>query len=388
MTATHALVLCSPTGTPVLPVRPRSSGDRAFASGAKGRRFESCRGHPWHSIGPDPSVGSCASPRVRLRTCVRLPRVDASETIVSVPDRSPTVATVVDDLYSIPPAEFVARRGAYVSQLKKSGDKSGAARVAALRKPTVVAYLVNTLARRDESALAQLFELGARLELAQKRGEGRALRELSAARSRSLHTLVDRALVLGRERGATVNDGVAREITSTLIAALADPEVGRRVRAGLTVVAETYSGFGPALLSLVPDHPDNNSDSEQSTDADADADEDRAHQQEIASAERNRLQAELDAADAESASARRAVEAAHTEARRAASALRSAAEQVARIELELEQARTRVAAAEEAAAAGTDLVESTERACKVACDRVSAAQSALDEYVHDRRGLS
>lgn len=28
--------------------RPRSSGDRASASGAEGRRFESCRGHPFH----------------------------------------------------------------------------------------------------------------------------------------------------------------------------------------------------------------------------------------------------------------------------------------------------------------------------------------------------
>src|SRR4029078_177716 len=27
-------------------MRPRSSGDRASASGAEGRRFESCRGHP------------------------------------------------------------------------------------------------------------------------------------------------------------------------------------------------------------------------------------------------------------------------------------------------------------------------------------------------------
>jgi hypothetical protein len=29
----------------VYPIRARSSGDRAFASGAKGRRFDSCRAH-------------------------------------------------------------------------------------------------------------------------------------------------------------------------------------------------------------------------------------------------------------------------------------------------------------------------------------------------------
>ena len=40
----HALGCPRPTA-PWLSMRPRSSGDRASASGAEGRRFESCRGH-------------------------------------------------------------------------------------------------------------------------------------------------------------------------------------------------------------------------------------------------------------------------------------------------------------------------------------------------------
>ena len=41
----HALGCPSPTAHRFHPLRPRSSGDRASASGAEGRRFESCRGH-------------------------------------------------------------------------------------------------------------------------------------------------------------------------------------------------------------------------------------------------------------------------------------------------------------------------------------------------------
>ena len=37
--------LCTPIGAAQSRVRPRSSGDRASASGAEGRRFDSCRGH-------------------------------------------------------------------------------------------------------------------------------------------------------------------------------------------------------------------------------------------------------------------------------------------------------------------------------------------------------
>ena len=34
----------------------------------------------------------------------------------------PRVETVVDDLYSLPPADFVSHRAAYVTRFKKAGD--------------------------------------------------------------------------------------------------------------------------------------------------------------------------------------------------------------------------------------------------------------------------
>ncbi|MSX08520.1 MAG: hypothetical protein F2801_20255, partial [Actinobacteria bacterium] len=262
----------------------------------------------------------------------------------------PDIDTVIDDLYSLAPADFVSHRSAYVTRFKKAGDKSGATRIGGLRKPTVVAWLVNTLARQDESAVAELFDLGAELERAQQRGDGHRLRELSTARSASIRALTDRAVALGRERGVTVGDNAAREVSNTLNAAMADPEIRDRVRAGRTVVAETYSGFGPALLSLVPDtvaDADNDDETEAEPDATDDAPEstaepdaeDTSEAQRLRQAEHDRLVAELDSAETAFDAARDAADAADQGTERAASERRSATAEVERLEAELEAAR-------------------------------------------------
>ncbi|MDI6626705.1 MAG: hypothetical protein QME72_03185 [Rhodococcus sp. (in: high G+C Gram-positive bacteria)] len=286
----------------------------------------------------------------------------------------PRVETVVDDLYSLPPADFVSHRAAYVAQFKKAGDKAGASRIGALRKPTVVAWLVNTLARRDESALAELFDLGEQLERAQQRGDGPRLRELSTARSTSIRTLTDRAVSLGRDLGATVGDNAAREVSNTLNAAMADAEIRDRVRAGRTVVAETYSGFGPALLSIVPDSPDDD-DAAEDDPVSPEVEDDR---QKTDEAERNRLLAELESAESDLDTARTEVDEAQADTERKASELRSAAAEVERIEAELEAAGARAQAAREAHEASVVQAESTAAALEAARVRVAEARSALD----------
>lgn len=306
----------------------------------------------------------------------------------------PDIDTVIDDLYSLAPADFVSHRSAYVTRFKKAGDKSGATRIGGLRKPTVVAWLVNTLARQDESAVAELFDLGAELERAQQRGDGHRLRELSTARSASIRALTDRAVSLGRERGVTVGDNAAREISNTLNAAMADPEIRDRVRAGRTVVAETYSGFGPALLSLVPDtvdDADNDDDDDDETEAEPDATddapesaaepdaEDTSEAERLREAEHDRLVAELDSAVTALDAARDAADAADQDTERAASERRSATSEVERLEAELDAARARAKAARAAERASVEQAESTAEALEAARARVAEARSALDE---------
>ncbi|MGB2720348.1 MAG: hypothetical protein WBC54_11425 [Rhodococcus sp. (in: high G+C Gram-positive bacteria)] len=288
----------------------------------------------------------------------------------------PRVETVVDDLYSLPPADFVSHRAAYVARFKKAGNKADATRIGALRKPTVVAWLVNTLARQDESALAELFDLGEQLERAQQRGDGPRLRELSTARSTSIRALTDRAVSLGRDLGATVGDNAAREIANTLNAAMADAEIRDRVRTGRTVVAETYSGFGPALLSLVPDPPDDDDDYDDDAPASQEVEDDREKAEE---AERNRLLAELDSAESDLDAARTEADEAQAETERTASELRSAAAEVERIEAELESAKAAAQAAREANEASVVQAESTAEAVEAARARVAEARSALEQ---------
>ncbi|RMB70607.1 hypothetical protein AYK61_25460 [Rhodococcus sp. SBT000017] len=286
----------------------------------------------------------------------------------------PRVETIVDDLYSLPPADFVSHRAGYVARFKKAGDKAGATRIGALRKPTVVAWLVNTLARRDESALAELFDLGEQLERAQQRGDGPRLRELSTARSTSIRALTDRAVSLGRGLGATVGDNAAREIANTLNAAMADAEIRDRVRTGRTVVAETYSGFGPALLSLVPDPPDDDDDDDYPASPEVEDDREKADE-----AERNRLLAELDSAESDLDTARTEADEAQVDTERTASELRSAAAEVERIEAELEVARVAEQAAREAIEASVVQAKSAAEAVESARARVAEAQSALEQ---------
>ena len=299
----------------------------------------------------------------------------------------PDIDTVIDELYSLAPADFVSHRSAYVTRFKKAGDKSGATRIGGLRKPTVVAWLVNTLARQDESAVAELFDLGAELERAQQRGDGHRLRELSTARSASIRALTDRAVVLGRERGVTVGDNAAREVSNTLNAAMADPEIRDRVRAGRTVVAETYSGFGPALLSLVPDPPETETETEDDGEPDIadDAPESAAESdaeneaERLRQAEHDRLIAELDSAETAFDAARDAADAADQGTERAASERRSATAEVERLEAELEAARATAKAARAAERKSVEQAESAAEALETARARVTEARSALDE---------
>ena len=68
---------------------------------------------------------------------------------------------IVDELYGLPPEQFVAAR----NRLAKAVRDRGASRPAidALRKPTVAAWLANQLVRGDPDGIHALAELGEQL---------------------------------------------------------------------------------------------------------------------------------------------------------------------------------------------------------------------------------
>jgi hypothetical protein len=163
------------------------------------------------------------------------------------------VDAVAAELYGLPPRDFVAARDAKAKQARSDGDAAAAREIAALRKPTVVAWLANLLVRERADQVEPLLELGAALREATESLSGPQLRELSQQRSQVVAALVREARALGRDAGQTVTEEMARGLTDTLGAALADPAAAEQLRAGRLAEGLTSSGFGgPAVPSRAP----------------------------------------------------------------------------------------------------------------------------------------
>jgi hypothetical protein len=162
------------------------------------------------------------------------------------PAAEDSVEEAADALYAAPPAEFVAARDEAVRAARERGDRDAARRLAALRRPTTSAWLVNLLYRDQREAVEALLELGEQLTEASRRLSGPDLQQLSAQRSQVVQALVVNARRLAAEAKVPVSATVAYEVQSTLSAALADPAVAQELRSGQMLRPASYAGFGPA----------------------------------------------------------------------------------------------------------------------------------------------
>ena len=162
------------------------------------------------------------------------------------------LAEAVAALYSSDPDNFVERRGALAAQARAAGQAPVARKIAALRKPTRSAWVVNQLARAAPGAAAELLTLGDELRAAQKSLDGEAIRDLSLRRRQTIDALTRQAfLVSGQHAPAAA---LRDEVAATLGAALADPDVAEQLAAGTLERAARSEGFGPSgppALTLV-----------------------------------------------------------------------------------------------------------------------------------------
>ncbi|MCO8272418.1 hypothetical protein M1L60_17630 [Actinoplanes sp. TRM 88003] len=162
---------------------------------------------------------------------------------------------LIQRLYESPPDGFVAARTAAIEQARQAGDKATAKRLAALKKPTVAAWVVNLLALRRPELIEELVELSSALRDAQRGLDGSALRELTAQRRQVVSALVAAAGKLARDEDRSAKLPLG-EVEATLTAALAEPEIAAQVRTGRLIRAATYAGFGEVprpRLRLVTD---------------------------------------------------------------------------------------------------------------------------------------
>ena len=223
-----------------------------------------------------------------------------------------SVRDIGDELYVLPPADFTAARDSFVADARRSGDRESAGALAALKRPSVSAWLVNLLALRDPEVVEDLITLGGNIRDAQGVVPPQQLRDLSARRRSALDAAVARAAALARQAGAAEPSRQhLAEVESTLSAAMADESVADLVRDARLIKPVSYSGFGleglggfgpvpragTAARSSAP-APTRTRDGDGDGDGDGNAKEARAEQEARAGAER-RAAAQAKLADAE-----------------------------------------------------------------------------------------
>jgi hypothetical protein len=163
--------------------------------------------------------------------------------------------SIADELYGLRPGEFTAARDAFSLQARRAGDVELAGSVKALKRPSVSAWLANSLVRDQGPQIDELIGLGAAMRDAQARLAGDELRQLSQQRRQVISALTNSARQLAGVQGQQISSEAERELVATLEAALADPTAGAALRAGRLVSTLTISGIESLDQSDPPSSP-------------------------------------------------------------------------------------------------------------------------------------
>ncbi|GAA1018361.1 hypothetical protein Aple_098590 [Acrocarpospora pleiomorpha] len=155
-----------------------------------------------------------------------------------------------DTLYALPPAEFTAARDALAKEVKAAGNATLAREIGKLRRPTVVAWAVNQLARQNPPELTELLTLGEDLRQAWQDQDARTLTALSARRTALTARVARLVADLASSSGHRLT--TLTEVEQTLDAAVVDAEAATQVRQATLTTALAYSGFAPAPVTRSP----------------------------------------------------------------------------------------------------------------------------------------
>jgi hypothetical protein len=265
----------------------------------------------------------------------------------------------LDELYQVKPEEFTALRTKLAAAAKKRGDADTAKQIAAARKPTTAAWVVNRLAIRDHDTRKRLAGLGERLRDAHTAMDGDRIRELTREQRR----LVDDVARAAFEEAELADPSAALrdDVTGTLQAAIADPDVVSRL--GRLTKAEQWSGFGEFGDTAMVFTTTRKKVTAREKPFEEPAEETRDDKRDAARREREKARAALAAAERAKADA----DAALTE-------LQS---DLATARLRRDDARRRLKDAEDALAAAEDAYDKGKQASRDAAALVKEAKAAL-----------
>jgi hypothetical protein len=172
---------------------------------------------------------------------------DAYSSRVGTGEKAATdlLADAVAELYEADPGDFMPRRQELAAQAREAGEAAVAKQISGLRKPTRSAWVINRLVRADPEVASRLAALAAEL----RSMDGTRIRELTTARGRLVDELTRQALQVADLPAPPA--ALREEVTATLDAAIADPEVAANL--GTLVRAAHWAGFG--LNPLTPGTP-------------------------------------------------------------------------------------------------------------------------------------
>ncbi len=272
----------------------------------------------------------------------------------------------LEPLLTVTPGEFVSTRNALVKTLRAAGRKDDAAAVAALRRPSVVDWALNTVASDSPDVVDSVAQAATRLRQAQEAVLGDAgdaggpdLREaMSRVRGTAAELRAAAEKVL-RTSGRPASDlGALTTRVNEVAVSDALVEQLRGSRLGMTDVGADATDPFAAMADVAPARPRPRSATKTPT----------SRKAPTASREDDHTQREAEAhARAEAAAARRERERARAAATKA---VESAARTLARLERQAREADARLADAQEAA-------EAAHRAARAAHHDLEAAEGAL-----------
>lgn len=159
----------------------------------------------------------------------------------------PELLAVAETLYGGPADAFTPARDAAA----KAADASLRPRIKALRRPSVAAWAVNLLVRREADQIDQVLELAAGLRAAAESLDGEELRALTRQRRQLTAALTSSARSLAREYDVKLSEAVADQVEGILTAAMLDPVAAAVVRSGLVLTAFTATGVSQVDVDAV-----------------------------------------------------------------------------------------------------------------------------------------
>lgn len=144
-------------------------------------------------------------------------------------------------LFETAPEEFTAERNRIAAQLRRQGDEAGAGTVKSLKRPSVPAYGLNLVARRDPELIGELLDAGERVRTAASRPD---MDRAKADRQRAIAGICSAAVSLMTGQGRTVTSPMRERMTESLLAVATDDETRERLRTGTLLKEAVAGGLG------------------------------------------------------------------------------------------------------------------------------------------------